>query len=165
MKSINTDITELKSRAMQFISESSDYEPLDKARKAFGYSAVVFILSLLAGIISLIKYKEYLEISLMVMIVCIFCLVFSLIAGVKMIKDLDAGKIRSLVITVIKAGKINLARKIEAVTDDEENVTFTIESDIAVKKDRKYKVYFYERDEELIITYAKQVSANKKMKD
>lgn len=162
MKVINTDkIEKYKEQLKQFVMEASEYEPLEKCRKFLFGSCAVFVLSFFALIVSLFKYREYADMLFTVMIICFLCLVFSTIAGMRMINDLEEGNVRSLIITVIKAAKINLMGKIEAVTDNEENLEFIVESDIKLKKDRKYKIYFYDRaDGNLVITYAKQVSGN-----
>jgi hypothetical protein len=91
--------------------------------------------------------------------------IISMFSGCGMIRKLENGAIKSEIITVIKAKRINLAGKIEAVTEDENNYEFVLESDVKIKKNCKYKIYYYENNGDKIISYAKQISKNKKNKE
>ena len=161
MKSVNTKWMEkTKTGIKRFLTESSDYEPLDKCHKVFYYSIMVFVFLFIALIISLFEHMQV-NMIMTLMLICLLCTGFSLISGTRLIAALDEEKIRSLVITVIKGGKMNFTGRIVAVTDNEENVEFSNESGIALKKNRKYMVCFYERGNDLVITHAKQISANR----
>ena len=78
-----------------------------------------------------------------------------------MIRKLENGEINSDVINVIKKGYFEKSGSIEAVTEDGENSLFFVESNQKIKNKRKYKIYWFERNGDKVITYARQVSKEK----
>lgn len=156
----------IKAEAVHFLSGSSnEYEPLSKCSKTFWGSIAGLVFTTFILVISTYKHSQYVEIIISILGLCIVIAISTLISGCKMIKDIEQGIINSCVVTVISAKKINISRRIEVVTEDEENIEFIMESDVKMKVNHKYKVFYYESNGEYIITYAKQISKNKKNKE
>lgn len=146
-------------------NDFEEYEPLQKCNKAFWGSAIGFMLTVFGLIVSLFKYFSLADIIPTLLLLCVMIAIISIVSGCEMIRKLNDEEIKSEIITVIKAKRINLIGTIEAVTQEEENYEFILESDIKIKKNRKYKIYYYERRGDKVITYAKQISKNEKRKE
>ena len=152
----------------QFVFTGLDgdgYEPLAKVIKYFWNSLLLFVIMLVLSIITFVTKSQYESMAITILIISLIVAIVTLASGLKMRTELEQGVIKTDTITVIKANKINLTGKIEAVTDNEENCEYVLESDIKLKKDRKYKIYYTDKNVEKVITYAKQISKNKAKKE
>lgn len=145
-------------------NDFEEYEPLGKCNKAFWGSIVGFVLTVFGLIVSLFKHFALADVMPTLLLLCVVIAIISITSGCEMIRKLNGGEIKSEIIIAIKAKRINLIGTIEAVTENEENYEFILESDIKIKKDCKYKIYYYERKGDKVITYAKQISKNGKRK-
>lgn len=151
-----------KDYAIKFIyNMDSEYEPLRKCNNAFWGSIVVGVISLIISIISLIRKSHFTELMLSIFLICILIALITLYSGCDMIRKLENGEINSDVINVIKKGYFEKSGSIEAVTEDGENSLFFVESNQKIKNKRKYKIYWFERNGDKVITYARQVSKEK----
>ncbi len=140
-------------------SDNETYEPLGKCRKAWWVSIAGFVFTAFLLIYFLIIKSSITGTILTIHVLCLLTIGFATVSGIKIENEIRKGNLKQAVITVISAKKINFSKKIEAVTDDEKNMEFIMESDIRLKKDRRYKIYYLIKDDRYVITHAKQISA------
>lgn len=161
---------QIKEKLIKFImrvkvfifNDFEEYEPLKKCNNTFWGSIIAFMLTVLGLIVSLFKDFPLADMLPTLLLLCAMLATISLVSGCEMIRKLNDEEIKSAIITVIKARRVNLLGTIEAITEDKENYEFILESDIKIKKNCKYKIFYYEKKGGKIITYAKQISKNRR---
>ena len=143
---------------VKFIMYESGNEIFDKCRKNCIISIVTFVAATMFLVPAIIMNKNV-DIVLIVMALSLVFTVFLILNGLNIIKKIESGTLKEIDVTIIKTSGIS--RNVEAVTDDEENILFYAESDLKLKKNRKYHIFYSDENGEKVINYAKQISVNK----
>ena len=161
---LKKDIERAKGYVIKFLNNEIDYEPLKKCNSIFWESLVVAVIALIILLITIIRKSQFTDLILSVLVICFFIAIITVYSGCDMIKKIEQDEIHYEVINVIGKGLFEKAGTIEAVTEKGENLIFIAESSQKIKKKRTYNIYWYERNGDRVITYAKQVSKEKKSK-
>lgn len=153
----------IKDTAAVVITTDSEYEPLVKCRKAFIYSMVCDAILVFTSVF--VTFTDY-ELAKMLLILFLISFILSIVSFVncgKINHMLRAGTIKEVTGLVIKYNRLN--RRIVIVTEEEESYEMTLETDLSVKKNVKYKINYYEQNDELVVTHVIQVSGKEKVKE
>lgn len=133
---------------------NNSYSPLDKCRKTFLASLVYnfFVINVL--VISCIKHNGYVSILITLLFIGLICSCVTFFASGQIYSMMHDGKLLEMDGVVTKKYRVNVFKNgiIGVKGDDNNFYEFMLESDVKVKKKRKYRFFYYQRDDNLIVT-------------